>query len=187
MKKIFFLIKRLFHKLIRTYYVQILDEKVSLARKLGAHVGENCNLYGDPAKLLGSEPWLVTIGNHVMINSEVKLLTHEGGNWVAAGINKSLAKYDYFAPIIIGNNVMIGMRTIINKGVTIGDNVIVAANSVVTKNVPSGEIWGGIPARKIGTVDKFIDKLVEFNCPTCGIPSLKKKVYLKKKHPEWFK
>lgn len=186
MHKLIFFIWRICRKLHRFYYVQILDDKVTLARKLGAKVGENCNLYGDPAKLLGTEPWLVTIGNHVMINADVKLLTHEGGCWVARGINPKYSKCDLFAPIRIGNNVMIGMRSIIMKGVTIGDNVIVAANSVVTKDIPRGEIWGGIPARKISTIDKFIAKLVDFDCPTYGLPSLEKKKYLKKKKPEWF-
>ena len=184
--KLMFLFKRLYKKLVRIYYVQILDDKVTLARKLGAKVGGNCNLYGDPAKLLGTEPWLVTIGDHVMVNQDVKLLTHEGGNWVAAGMNPDWKKYDLFAPIVIGNNVMIGMRSIIMKGVTIGDNVIIGANSVVTKNVPSGTIWGGIPAKQIGTIDKFIDKLIDFDCPTVGKPSLEKKKVLERKYPEWF-
>lgn len=37
------------------------------------------------------------------------------------------------APVIIGNDVFIGARTIINKGVTIGDRSIIAAGSVVVK------------------------------------------------------
>ena len=35
------------------------------------------------------------------------------------------------------------------SGVTIGRGSIVAAGSVVTKDIPSCEIWGGVPARKI--------------------------------------
>ncbi|MCT4616235.1 MAG: acyltransferase [Marinifilaceae bacterium] len=54
--------------------------------------------------------------------------------------------------IIIGENVWIGSRSTILKGVKIGDNSIVAAGSVVTKNIPSDQMWGGIPA-------KFISKL----------------------------
>lgn len=53
------------------------------------------------------------------------------------------------APITIGNNVFIGAMSIITKGVNIGDNAIIAAGSVVVKNVPSGEVWGGNPAKKI--------------------------------------
>ena len=50
-------------------------------------------------------------------------------------------------PIVIGNDVWIGSRSLIMKGVHIGDGAIIAAGSVVTKDVPPYEIWGGNPAR----------------------------------------
>jgi len=53
------------------------------------------------------------------------------------------------APIIIGDNVWVGTRAIILKGVTIGDGAIVAAGAVVTKDVPPRAIVGGNPARVI--------------------------------------
>lgn len=56
------------------------------------------------------------------------------------------------APIILANNVWIGMNCIILKGVTIGENSIVAAGAVVTKNVPENCIFGGNPARFIKNV-----------------------------------
>lgn len=49
-------------------------------------------------------------------------------------------------PIIIGNNVWIGMHSIISKGVTIGDNTIIASGSIVTTDVPSNCMIGGNPA-----------------------------------------
>ena len=52
-------------------------------------------------------------------------------------------------PIKIGNDVWIASNVTILKGVTIGDGAIIAANSVVNKDVPSFEIWGGTPAKKI--------------------------------------
>lgn len=51
------------------------------------------------------------------------------------------------APIIIGENVLIGSNSRICKGVKIGDNAIVAACSVVTKDVPANAIAAGNPAR----------------------------------------
>lgn len=56
------------------------------------------------------------------------------------------------APVYIGNNVFIGTRSIILKGVSIGNNSIVAAGSVVVKNIPQNEIWGGNPAKFIRKV-----------------------------------
>jgi acetyltransferase-like isoleucine patch superfamily enzyme len=57
------------------------------------------------------------------------------------------------APITIGNDVWIASNVTILKGVSIGDGAVVAANSVVNKNVGANEIWGGSPAKQIGTRD----------------------------------
>jgi acetyltransferase-like isoleucine patch superfamily enzyme len=53
----------------------------------------------------------------------------------------------------IGQNVWVAAGCILLPGVTIGDDVVIAAGSVVTRSVPSGEVWGGFPARKIRDVD----------------------------------
>lgn len=50
------------------------------------------------------------------------------------------------APVIIGDNVWIGMNATILKGVTIGNNSVVAAGSVVTKPVEANTVVAGNPA-----------------------------------------
>lgn len=65
---------------------------------------------------------------------------------------------------IIEDDVWIGTGAIIMSGITIGKGSIVAAGSVVTKNIPTCEIWGGNPAKKIK--DRFpspIDKQYHLN------------------------
>ncbi|MBR4994535.1 MAG: hypothetical protein IKY82_00590 [Alistipes sp.] len=49
----------------------------------------------------------------------------------------------------IGNNVSIGMRSIIMPGISIGDGAVIAAGSVVTKNVDPYTVVGGNPAKII--------------------------------------
>jgi len=63
--------------------------------------------------------------------------------------------------IKIGDNVMIGSRTIILPDVEIGDNVIIGAGSIVTKDIPSDCVAAGIPARPIGSLDDYINKKIE--------------------------
>ena len=55
-------------------------------------------------------------------------------------------------PVVIGNNVWIGMNACILPGVTIGNNSIIGSGSVVTKDVPANEIWVGNPARFVKKV-----------------------------------
>ena len=52
-------------------------------------------------------------------------------------------------PVIIGNNVWIGMGAKILPGVTIGDNAIIAAGAVVTKPVLPGTTVAGVPAKPL--------------------------------------
>jgi len=49
-------------------------------------------------------------------------------------------------PVVISDNVWIGMNAIILKGVTIGENSVVAAGAVVTKSVPANVVVAGNPA-----------------------------------------
>ena len=86
----------------------------------------------------------ISVGNHVLISWDVNIIEYDyhapGG-----GIPESL-------PIIIGDEVWIGARSIVTKGVTIGKGSIVAAGSVVVKDVPPYTLVGGNPAKAIKTV-----------------------------------
>ena len=53
------------------------------------------------------------------------------------------------SPIVIEDDVFIGVNCIILKGVTIGARSIIAAGSVVTKSIPADCIAGGNPAKVI--------------------------------------
>lgn len=55
-------------------------------------------------------------------------------------------------PVIVGENVWLGNRCTILRGVTIGDNSIVATGAVVTKSLPPNSLAAGNPARIIKTL-----------------------------------
>lgn len=62
-------------------------------------------------------------------------------------INNAICK-----PVTIGNNVFIGARCMVLKGVSIGDDSIVGAGSIVTKSIPPRQIWAGNPAKFIKSI-----------------------------------
>ncbi|MEX1296295.1 MAG: CatB-related O-acetyltransferase [Candidatus Limnocylindrales bacterium] len=50
---------------------------------------------------------------------------------------------------VVGNDVWLGMETLVMPGVTVGDGAIVASRSVVTRDIPPYAIVGGNPARVV--------------------------------------
>lgn len=72
---------------------------------------------------------------------------------VAAGLKYLRADWDgKRTGVVVGSNVWVGANCVLLPGTTIGDNSVIAAGSVVRGVVPPGEIWGGVPARKIRAV-----------------------------------
>lgn len=182
------IVKRIFRRIDSIWWRKIKRQPVKYARKLGVTIGEGCQILDNPLNVFGSEPWLITIGNQVDITGDVRFICHEGGMWCARRLKPELKDYDLFRPIRIGDNVMIGTRTIIMPGVTIGSNVIIAGCSVITKDVPDGAVVAGIPAKQISTVEKFVENLKQDELfLTKKMTQEEKWQYLKKERPEWFK
>jgi acetyltransferase-like isoleucine patch superfamily enzyme len=56
------------------------------------------------------------------------------------------------AAVRIGNDVFVGTRVTILKGLEIGDGAVIGAGAVVTRSVPAGAIVAGNHARVVGTI-----------------------------------
>jgi len=57
------------------------------------------------------------------------------------------------AAVLIGDNVWLGSRVMVMKGVTIGNNSVIAAGSIVTKPIPENVLAAGIPATTIRKIN----------------------------------
>lgn len=147
------MIKKVLKKL-NSLRILFLNGGVSYARHLGVKVGNGCRIY---TTNFGSEPFFITIGNNVTITSGVKLLTHDGSTWL---FRDEKGRRFLYKRILIGNNVFIGVDSIVMPGVIIEDNVIVAAGSVVTKSIPSGVTVAGNPAKIIGKFDNYKSRVL---------------------------
>ncbi len=89
----------------------------------------------------------IRIGKYSNIASGCRFIDHDHG--IQAG-SKIGPQPSVKAKIELGEDVWLGCNVIVLKGVRIGDGAVVAAGAVVTKNIPTNEIWGGVPAKKIG-------------------------------------
>jgi len=118
----------------------------------GGHKGPNANLtVGDRCTFHNNfinvcEP--VVIGNDVGLSPEVSILTHGFWQSVLEGYPRK------FAGVTIGNNVIVGYRSVILPGVTICDNCVIGANSTVTKSLDKPGVYAGNPARFIKEIEK---------------------------------
>ncbi len=137
-----------------------LDDRLRLAR--GCQIDPGCifwmgtdegkiaigeKTYIGPYSFLGTHRDALKIGRDCMIGAHGYLITANHGT---EETKTPYREQGYVgADVILGNNVWLGCHVTVLPGVTVGDNAIIGAGAVVTKDVPSGETWGGVPARQI--------------------------------------
>lgn len=104
-----------------------------MGMKIGARVQINTAVVADQN--------LISIGDDTVIGGDVTLVAH-------VVVHGRL----HTAPIRIGNRVTVGLMAVIFPGCEIGDGAVIAAGSVLSKGtkVGPGEIWAGVPARRVG-------------------------------------
>jgi len=123
-------------------------------RRAGLTLGEGCRFAGIPS--FGTEPYLITLGNHVAIASNVLFITHDGGTFTFRH-QERYRKVIKYGRINILDHCVIGERSIILPGVTIGPNSVVAAGSVVSRNIPPGVLAAGNPAKPFLTTHQYAE------------------------------
>lgn len=124
----------------------------ALAPKSIIQIGDNVGVSG--CTISGKH---IIIGNNVLIGSGV-LITDSDAHPIHPRLRHD-GNYIVTAPIVIEDDVFIGARSIILKGVTIGKGAVVGAGSVVTKDIPGMSIVGGNPAKVISQIKSLKEYL----------------------------
>lgn len=112
-----------------------------LYRRLGARV--------HPHAAIGLEvtfdvffPELVTVREDAIIGYNSTILCHEyTREWYRTG------------PVVVEKDATIGANCTLLPGVIVGAGATVSAMSLVNRDVPPGEVWGGVPARRLRGAD----------------------------------
>jgi len=132
--------------------------KLRIYKKNGIIIGEN-TFISHKAYIDKHSNASIKIGNNCYITRNVIILnhtdTHMGG---PLGLWKEFGSQRISKDVTIGDNVFIGVQTVIMPGVKIGNNSIIGALSLITFDVPSNTIVGGIPARLLGSVPEMLSK-----------------------------
>lgn len=145
---------KIFYKPFVMLYAKICPN--SYIKKIGVKLLGKIHVYGNPYSMFSTEPWLITLGDNVYITDGVQFVTHDGGTLI---LRKSVPDLEITKPIIVGNDVYIGIHSIILPGSVIEDNCIIGAGSVVTGHLKTGYVYAGVPAKAIKTIEKYTEKL----------------------------
>ena len=133
------------------------ESYISYLKKKGIQIGDRTQIF-DPRSTIIDEtrPWMLKIGMDVQITAGVTILTH-GYDWAVLK-GKFGEVLGSSGAVDIGNNVFIGMHTIILKGVHIGNNVIIGAGSLVNRDIPDNCVAAGNPCRVIMSLEEYYEK-----------------------------
>jgi len=121
----------------------------TLSQSANIQIGSDVGLNGTSIVARSKK---ISIGSGTMIASNVVILDSDYHVHYPPENRLTNPGFEFDADVIIGNNVWIGINSIILKGVNIGDGSIIGAGSVVVNNIPSGVIAAGNPARVIKTL-----------------------------------
>ena len=119
---------------------------ISAGKNAEIKIGNQCGFSGT---VIAADRSII-IGDRVLCGANCTIVDTDRHpvDALARTQNKSAETF----PIIIEDDVFLGMNVVVLKGVTIGRGSVVAANSVVTKSLPKTIIAAGNPARPVKSI-----------------------------------
>lgn len=131
-------------------FTRILQEE-------GIQVGSHTVFFDPHTQTIDRErPWMLKIGDYCKITRGTTILCHD--------YSRSVLRRAYgevigeAAETVIGDNVFIGVNSVILMGAHIGSDVIIGAGSVVSGHIPDRCVAAGNPARVIRTLDEHVSR-----------------------------
>lgn len=131
----------------RGYHVNMHSPIKLYADRKGAiiRIGANTRIHGTCIHAYES----ITIGKNCLIAANCQIFDGSGHDLSFSDVENRINTRGVSKPVLIEDNVWIGINSIILPGVTIGNGSVIAANSVVTKDIPPMVLAGGNPAKII--------------------------------------
>lgn len=130
-------------KLFHTGYCQLEARTPHAVIEIGDRVQINNNAF------IKSEGAGIRIGARALLGSDVTIYDSDFHDLRAAHRRDGEPR---MAAVELEENVFVGDRVLILKGVRIGADAVIGAGSVVTRSIPAGAIAAGNPARVIGQI-----------------------------------
>jgi len=129
------------------YHVNMHSSVKLIVVKPGAklEIGANTRING--ACIHASEK--IVIGDNCLIAANTQIFDNSGHEACISGVEERIHTSGSSAPIVIGDNVWIGINCIVLPGVSIGNDSVIGAGSVVTKDIPGNVLVAGNPAKII--------------------------------------
>ena len=106
-------------------------------------IGDECH-FNNGVSILANNS--IRIGSHVLIGTDTSITDCD---WHEIDPDTRCHSSGASAPVVIGDDVWIGQRVIVLKGVTIGSGSIIGAGAVVVSDVPPRCVFAGVPAHLI--------------------------------------
>ena len=168
---------------INHFKIFLLEENISLGRNViigknvvikttdggkiiigdNVRIEGNCYIYAQYGEIIISKNGFIGFGSHLVAKKSIHIgqdslisaysIIRDANHETVKGSSINSQSYD-IEEIIIGDDVWLGVHTVITAGTIIGKGAVVGANAVVTKDVEPYTIVGGVPA-------KFIKKRVD--------------------------
>jgi UDP-2-acetamido-3-amino-2,3-dideoxy-glucuronate N-acetyltransferase len=131
----------------------------------GAKIGTDCslgqNVYVGNRVIIGCN---VKIQNNVSVYDNVTLEDHVfcGPSMVFTNVHNPRAEFarrDEYRDTVVRRGATLGANCTVVCGVEIGEYAFVAAGAVVVRNVPPFSLVAGVPARQIGWMSRFGERM----------------------------